>query len=256
MKSRCSAPRFGLNDIAPMQNLLIASLSADDRALIAPHLDRIDLRGGRQIASCDDATTGICFPETLVASVGEVLDNGSRLEIGLIGREGLIGWPILLGGRHPPHCGVVLLGGGTASTLPAAKLMDLCEHSRSLHLGLLRFVQSFTVQMGRTIVTNLRDGIDSRLARWLLMLHDRVDGDILPITHFELAGALNVRRASVTDWLHILEGDRALRCARGQITIRDRAVLEGVAGDCYGPAENTYRDLVADFGKRHGRPSG
>ena len=240
---------INVNQFRASRNLLLASLADDDFDLLSPHLTRIELRGGQRIASSASDVVRACFPETLVASVGEVMDDGSRFEIGLIGREGLLGWPILLGSAHSHHSGIAQLGGGTAMVMPAAALVDLCDRNRSLHAALLRFVQSFTVQMGRTIVTNLRDGIDKRLSRWLLMLHDRIDGDALTVTHGELSAALNVRRASVTDWLHILEGDQVLRCTRGQIVIRDRAALAVLAGESYGPAEASYRAHIGDFGK-------
>lgn len=238
-----------LTSTTASRNFLLAALPPDDLALVLPHLSRIRLNAGDRIAASASPVVRVCFPETLVASVGEVMADGTRFEIGMIGREGMIGWPALLGSAHSPHCGIAQLGGGTAFVMPASTLVGLCERSPDLHAALLRFIQSFTVQMGHTIVTNLRDGIDRRLARWLLMLHDRIDGDVLPVTHGELASALHVRRASVTDWLHILEGDRVLRCTRGQVAVRDRDALAAVAGESYGAAETSYRRLIGAFGK-------
>lgn len=231
------------------RNSLLANLSRDDLARMMPHLSRFHVAAGELIAASESAVVRVCFPETVVASIGELMPDGTRYEIGLIGREGMIGWHALLGSAHSPHAGVAQMGGGTALAMPAATLVDLCAQSATLNAALLRFVQSFTVQMGHTIVSNLRDGIDRRLARWLLMLHDRVDGDILAITHADLATMLAVRRASVTDWLHILEGERILRCTRGQIAIRDRQALVALAGEAYGAAETSYRRLIGAFGK-------
>ncbi len=231
------------------RNLLLQSLDADSLALIVPHLAPISLVGGDRIAASASPIQRVCFPETLVASFAEVLVDGSRVEVGVIGHEGLIGWPVLLGAAHSPHSGIVQLDGGEGLVVDAETLVDLCHSSRRLHAILLHFVQSFTVQMGRTIVANLRDPLDRRLARWLAMLHDRVVGDTLAVTHATLAVALNVRRASITDTLHILEGNRVVRCTRGQIVVRDRAALEALAGASYGPAEDAYSRLVAPFGK-------
>ncbi|MFD1788199.1 Crp/Fnr family transcriptional regulator [Sphingomonas floccifaciens] len=190
-----------------------------------------------------------CFPTSLVASVAEALDDGTRFEIGLIGSEGLLGWPSVLSFAPEPQTAIVQLGGGSALAIPTEALIDACSASETLHIAMLRFAHAFSVQMSLTIVANLRDGIEQRLARWLLMLHDRIDGDAMAITHGELAGALHVRRASITDALHVLEGERMLRCTRGQITVRDRAALTEIAGACYGPAETRYRMLIGDFGK-------
>ena len=235
--------------IGSTSNLLLQSLAPEGRAALAPHLSRLELRGGERIAGSAVGVERVYFPETIVASFAEEMPDASRVEIGMIGREGVIGWPILLGAAHSPHSGIVQLTGGSALVLPAATLIELCAHDRELHGALLRFVQSFTVQMGRTIVANLRDQIDRRLARWVAMLHDRVDGDTLAITHQTLADALNVRRASVTDALHVMEGEGVLRCTRAQVVVRDRSALEALAGPCYGAAEAAYSTLVAPFGK-------
>ena len=191
-----------------------------------------------------------CFPLSMVASVAEVLDDGTRFEVGLVGSEGMLGWPATLSFAPEMQAGIVQLGGGSALAIPTDALIAACTASQSLHVAILRFVQTFSVQMSYTIVANLRDGIEQRLARWLLMLHDRIDGDAMAITHGELASALHVRRASITDALHVLEGERLLRCTRGQIAVRDRGALAEVAGGSYGPAEMRYRALIGDFGKR------
>ena len=231
------------------RNLLLASLPAAELDLLTPHLRRISLRRGASIAASTSAMVRICFPETIVASFGETRRDGTRFDIGMIGREGLIGWPVLLGLHHSSHSGRVLLAAGDALVMPADILTELIDRHRQLHAWLLRFVQAFTIQMGQTIVANLRDDLAARLARWLLMLHDRVVGDILPVTHGELAAALHVRRSSVTDTLHIMEGERILRCTRGVVMVRDRAALTALAGESYGAAERSYRALVAPFGK-------
>ena len=104
--------------------------------------------------------------------------------------------------------------------------------------------------MGRSILSNARDALGVRIARWLLMRHDRVGGDELLICHDKIAFSLGIRRASVTDALHILEGERLIRCRRGRILIRNRRGLEAMAADSYGPPEACYRRLMGPFGKR------
>lgn len=231
------------------RNLLLRSLDPKSAALVAPHLMPVSLRGGDRIGESAVPVQHVCFPETLVASFAELLPDRTRVEIGMIGCEGIIGWPVLLGAAHSPHIGIVQLGGGDALTLPAPVLVGLCEAHPALHAELLRFVQSFTVQMGRTIVANLRDTIERRLARWVAMLHDRVDGDTLAITHQCLSDALGVRRASVTDALHVMEGNGVLRCTRALMLVRNRAALVALAGHSYGAAEDAYTRLIAPFGK-------
>jgi CRP-like cAMP-binding protein len=242
-------PSRSLRSLAVQQNLLLASLDPSDLQPMLENLEPVMVRSGSRFVSSVPEATQVCFPLTLVASVAALVDGGEAVEVGLVGREGMLGWPVLLGGHHAPHCGIAQLNGGEALMMSSDTLADLCDRHRSLHVALLRFVQAFTVQLGRTVVANLRDGLERRLARWLLMLHDRVEGDTLPITHVDLANTLRVRRASVTDALHVLEGNGVLRCTRGQVYVRDRLSLQVAAGESYGPAERSYSGLIAPFGK-------
>lgn len=234
---------------APRHNRLLGSLASEDFARLRPHLRRVDLSGGQCVSSLSNGHAVSCFPLSIVASVAETLGDGTRFEVGLVGSEGMLGWPPLLTYVPEPQTALVLMGGGSALAIATDELLAACGDRPSLHLAILRFVQSFSGQMAYTIVSNLRDGIEQRLARWLLMLHDRIEGDAMPITHGDLASALHVRRASVTDALHVLEGEHMVRCTRGQIVIRDRAALAAIAGDSYGEPERRYRALVGDFGK-------
>ena len=243
-------PTKRLEPLQRSRNLLLDSLDDGDQALLVPYLTRVELGGGECLLTLAEAGPVAGFPLTLVASTVEVMADGSRMETGLIGPEGVIGWPIALCGRHVAQAGNVQLDGGAILTLPLAVLPGLCAQSRSLHAAMLCFAQSFAVQMSHMVVTNLRDGIERRLARWLLMLHDRVPGDVLAVTHGELASALHVRRASITDTLHVLEGDRVVRCTRGQLTVRDRPALTALAGESYGQPEASYRALIGAFGKQ------
>ena len=253
MSNRTVAARvlmIGTGTTGRQGNRLLQSLHDDDITLLTPHLERVVVGAGETIASTDGDAALVYFPLTLVASVIQVMADGARFEIGLIGAEGVVGWSAALADAPSSLTGVAQMGGGTALVAQSSTVAALCRRSAALNDAMLAFGQSFSVQMSHTIVATLRDGIERRLARWLLMLHDRVDGDVLALTHGELAGALHVRRASITDTLHILEGGRVVRCTRGQLAIRDRAALVAIAGDSYGPAEASYRALIGDFGKR------
>ncbi|URW74654.1 helix-turn-helix domain-containing protein [Sphingomonas donggukensis] len=234
--------------VALQRNILTASLGAADAAMLAPYLCRVSVSGGMRLPG-GGVDAQVWFPETLVASICETLADGTQVDVGVVGSEGMIGWPVLLSDERVVHGSVARLDGGTALTMAADALVDLCDRRPSLRASLLRFVQSYTVQLAQTVASSLRDGIDARLARLLLMLHDRIAGDDLAVTHIELSAALNVRRASVTDWLHILEGDRIVRCTRGRIVVRDRVGLRAIAGASYGGAEASYSRLIGPFGK-------
>jgi CRP-like cAMP-binding protein len=176
----------------------------------------------------------------LLVGFREGSGQSASAQIGMVGREGMIGWPLLLGSDHSPLLGVAQLHGGTALAIDAHRLKQAGALSETLKDGLLRFVHNFMAQLANTIVSNAADPIERRMARWLLMVHDRVEEDAFGLTHDHVSSALHVRRASVTDCLHILEGDGLLRCMRGRIVIRDRERLQTLAGDSYGSVEAHY----------------
>lgn len=241
-------PAIQLSLVKSSKNILLQRLSPGCRALLEPHVERVQLVQGDMLIASGGAIEGILFPDTAILSLMEGVAQGKFTEIAVVGREGMLGWPALLGCDHSSHAAVCQVS-GTALRIPVALLMEACEQSPALWRALLKFVHLIIVQMARAIASHIQDPLDQRLARWLLMRHDRVGGDMLLIQHDEIAERLNVRRASITDQLHILEGGRLIRCNRGRVLIRDRPGLEAFAGDSYGVAEAQYRALIAPFGK-------
>lgn len=249
MHGRIKDPWEGLRG-----NLLLQSLGAHDALAIAPWLKRVQLRAGQCLGGERDPVALIYFPETLVVCLASGSGADDRYQLGLVGREGAIGCEALLGCPAFDQRAQVQLAGGTALVMPASRLIGLGSLNPGLAESLLRFSHVFAVQVACTLVSNLRDSLEQRIARWLLMFHDRHTHDDLRITHQALAALLNVRRASVTGVMHVLEGDRLLRCTRGQVQVRDRAGLELRAGHAYGGAERTYRAAIAPFGRAGSDP--
>ena len=216
-----------------VRNRLLLALSVQDASLLQPQLERVSLPVGTRLAEPNTPIQHVYFLEQGIASVVASTPQGRRIEVGLIGREGLTAPCALLGvGRSPHECFVQTLGAGLQ--ILADDLRRAMAASAALHQHLLRFVQAFMVQMGQTALANACHVIEQRLARWLLMCHDRVDGDDLSTTHEFLSLMLDVRRAGVTVTLQALEERGLITTKRGQVTVRDRAGLEGVAGDSYG----------------------
>jgi CRP-like cAMP-binding protein len=164
------------------------------------------------------------------------------VEVGLIGREGMTGLPVVLGDDRTPHSSYVQAT-GTAQCMPALDLANAMDKSRSLRDCLLKYVQAFGVQTTHTAICNARSRLDQRLARWLLMAHDRLGTDHMPLTHEFLSLMLGVRRAGVTEALQALKTKGLVAANRGQVTIQDRKGLERVAGTAYGIPESEYRRL-------------
>lgn len=112
-----------------------------------------------------------------------------------------------------------------------------------------RYVLSFQIQLAYALVSCAQHLMEARLARWLLMCHDRLRGDEISLTHEFMAMMISAQRSGVTVTLHTLEGAGMIRSTRGLVTIRDRAKLAELAGDSYGIPEARYRDLIGPFGK-------
>lgn len=238
----------GATDNAPGQaevgNLLLQRLGARDFDLLRPHFRRVALEVNSDLATAGEPITSLCFPEGAVAGFLDVLPDGRRLTVGLVGREGCVGWPLLMGYDRWPYDVSVRGESATALRIDADRFLVVADQSPELKTLLLRFAGTFTAQMGRTIVSNLIHSVERRTARWILLYQDRVRSEEISVTHEELGFMLGVRRQSVTDALHYLEGDGAIRSLRGRLTVRDRARLEALAAETYGFAEAEYRRLI------------
>lgn len=231
------------------KNLLIAHLADADYEMFEPHLERVPLKAGEVIARSGDPIEQLCFPEDAVVSIATSFDDGSLVQVGVVGICGMVGWPSLLGVREHAQRAKVEVGGGSALRIKADDFADCCARSPAAVELFRRFVHLFGFQVTTAAASNLRDSAETRLARWLLMCHDRLDGDEIVISQQHIGTMLGVRRATVTDTLHVLEGRRTIRSRRGRVWVLDRDGLEGVAGEAYGKAEALYRRLVAPFGK-------
>jgi len=181
---------------------------------------------------------------TGIAAVLDSLDGDRRYAVALVGREGFIGWPLLLGDGRWPHDVVMRAEHGTAMRLSASVLPEIFEKHPAIRDVLLRYVGVLMTQMARTIVSSLALSIERRMARWILLYHDRVCEDDICMTHEEFRLMLGVRRSSVTDALHKLEEDEAIKSVRGRVIVRDRERLLRLAGDTYGFAEAEYQRVL------------
>lgn len=225
------------------RNRLLASLVEDDVERLRPHLRPVELEMQMRLQIPHEPVAEVYFPETGIASIVAIGADDRRIEAGLFGRDGMTGTPILLGNQSSPNEIFVQLA-GTGLVMPGEALHEALGASPTLRTRLLRFVSVLLVQTSHTALANGRARIEERLARWLLMYHDRIDGDELVITHDFLSLMLGVRRPGVTDAVHLLEGQGPIRAFRGRIVIRDRPALETIAGGFYGVPEREYSRLI------------
>jgi CRP-like cAMP-binding protein len=230
-----SPSRFG--------NRLLAALSPADLKSLQPLLQRVPLRLRQELERPNRPIDDAYFPLVGIISVVAVQSKDTRVEVGLIGCEGMTGTSIVLGNDRSPHETYIQVQ-GEAERITAANLRDAMKASDSLRNVLLRYVQVFMVQTAHTAIANARTRVDARLARWLLMAHDRVRDNTLPLTHEFLALMLGVRRAGVTEALHSLASQKFIAAGRGEVVVLNRKGIERAAGDSYGVPEAEFRRLI------------
>jgi CRP-like cAMP-binding protein len=166
-----------------------------------------------------------------------------KVEVGLIGREGMSGLSVVLGNHRSPHA-TYIQAAGNGQCIRAIDLRKSMGASPSLRDSLLKYAQAFGIQTTHTAICNAQSRLDQRLARWLLMAHDRLGADYLPLTHEFLSLMLGVRRAGVTESMNALQKQELISTVRGGITIRSRKGVERIAAETYGIPESEYRRLI------------
>jgi CRP-like cAMP-binding protein len=205
-------------------NRVVARLSHSDIALLKPHLEPVDLPLSTVLETASQRIDSVYFIDLGFASV--VADGpGKRdIEIGIIGRECMTGLALVLGQDRARHTTYIQVA-GAGQRMSAAKLRQAIGRSASLHRALLQCVHAFLNQTTETALANGRSKNEERLARWLLMAHDRIDGDELPLTHKLLAIMLGVQRPAVTVAVQALEREGLIEAGRRAITVLDRRGL-------------------------------
>jgi CRP-like cAMP-binding protein len=213
-------------------NQILSRLSAADLGLLEPHLKPVDLPVHRPLEGRNKRIDHVYFIEAGFASV---VANGSGkpgIEVGIIGREGMTGLAIVMGQQRAPHDTYVQVA-GKGQQIRAAKLREADERSNTLHRTMLHYAHAYLLQTTATALANGRSKIEERLARWLLMADDRIDGDQLPLTQEFLSVMLGVRRSGVTTALQALERKRLIARKRGNILILNRKGLEKQSNGTY-----------------------
>jgi CRP-like cAMP-binding protein len=234
------------------RNHILRTLARSDLAALAPHLHPVRLPAGKVIEEPGKPIQAIVFLDCGFISVVARGKQDRRIETGFIGFEGMTGVPVILGDDRSPH-ETFVQAAGSGHCVETQDIQVLMRTHPGLREVFLRFALAYMVQTAHTALANGRARIEERLARWLLMAHDRMERPDLPLTHELLSIMLGVRRPGVTDALHRLEGYRTIRARRGVITILDRERLLEIADASYGLPELEYKRLLAD--PAHAHPS-
>jgi CRP-like cAMP-binding protein len=225
------------------RNRLLVSLSTPDLALLHPQLERVVMPLRYSLEKPNTRIEHVYFVEEGIASVVAFGTGERHIEIGLIGPEGMSGISILMNDHRSPNA-VYMQIAGHGFRIKTSEFKKAIAASDTLYSHFLHYTQYFMIQTSQTAVANGHAKLDQRLARWLLMAHDRIGQNSLSLTHEFLAIMLCVRRPGVTDALNDLESEKLIQASRGKITILDRKGLERRAGKTYGMPEAEYRRLI------------
>jgi len=228
----------------PFKNHLLGKLSQDVLARLRPHLRPVDLDLRQVIYEPNVPIEHAYFPEQGMISVVSLMEDGSSIEIGTIGREGVAGATLLLETNAVPYQFFVQLP-GQAQRLEASVFMEEAERSQEFRQLVLRYQSAFMTQTMQGVACNGLHSVQRRCCRWLLMARDRADSDDLKLTHEFLGLMLGVRRASVTEVLGPLQEAGLVRSNHGTISILDRKGLENGACECYRVIANQQKQMLS-----------
>jgi CRP-like cAMP-binding protein len=214
------------------QNRLLRALQLEDYAWLLPQLTPVRLGLKQQLIEANVPIRDVYFVREGVCSMIATEQEGGAVEVGTIGREGFVGLPVLNGADRMPYDVIVQIE-GDAWRLSADAFRRLVDEQPVVRRLLLRFAQTFADQVSQSVACNRLHTLEERCARWLLMTHDRVQGDTFELTHEFLSYMLGVRRAGVTVAMGTLQAADIVRYTRGRIAVLDRARLEEASCGCY-----------------------
>ena len=227
----------------PIHNQLLAALPVAELERWLPQLEAVEMTLGQVLYEAGDTLTHVYFPTNAIVSLLYVMENGSSAEIAVVGKEGIVGISLFMGGESTPSRAVVQ-SAGQAFRLESQHMKD--EFNRAgpvLHL-LLRYTQALITQMSQTAVCNRHHTLDQQLCRWLLLSLDRVQGNELLMTQELIANMLGVRREGVTESALKLQQAGLIRYARGRIVVLDRPGVEKRSCECYAVVKREYERLL------------
>ena len=216
----------------PQQNHLLAALSSEAFARIAPYLELVAMPLGKVLYESGDTMRYVYFPNDSIVSLLYVMESGASAEISVVGNDGMVGIALFMGGESTPSRAIVQAA-GTAYRMLGHRLKDEFNLHGDLMGMLLRYTQALITQMAQTAVCNRHHSIDQQLCRWLLLSLDRLPNQNLTMTQELIANMLGVRREGVTEAAGKLQRLGVIEYSRGQIRVLDRRRLEQLTCECY-----------------------
>jgi CRP-like cAMP-binding protein len=236
-------PFLEATDICMKRNHLLSYLTTADLELLKPHLEPIELPRLFQIETPHKPISHVYFPQDGIVSVVATIPRDHRIEVGIIGRDGLTGHSVVMGTDRNANSTFMQVA-GHGLRIRYEQFRAAMRQSESLRVRLLAFVNAFAAQASQTALANGRATLDVRLARWLLMAHDRMPGDRIPLTHELLSIMLGVRRPGVSLALSKMEEGGMIETQRSVIIVKSRTGLKKIAKGFYGVPEAEQERLT------------
>jgi len=216
----------------PFENRILAALSDEDREGLFPYLEQVSLRAGDVLFEPGERVRQIYFPLNSMVSMLAMMEDGTTVEAGVVGDEGVVGISVILGAETSSVQGLVQVA-GEALSIPAEKFMAEFKRGGQLQSLVLRHTHTLFTMVSQTAACNRLHTVEERLARWLLTTQDRVHSDEFQLTQEFIARMLGTRRSGVTVAAGILQSAGLISYRRGRINILNRSGLEDASCECY-----------------------
>ena len=234
-----------MGEVDRLGNRLLASLPEEVWCHWQPHLECVNMPLGQVVCESGCGLSHVYFPTTSIVSLLGVTESGASAEIAIVGRDGVVGISLFMGGASTPSRAVVQ-SAGQGLRLRANVLMAEFNQGGPVMRLLLRYTQALITQMAQTAVCNRHHCLDAQLCRWLLLSLDRLPGPDLVMTQELISNMLGVRREGVTEAALKLQKLGLIRYARGHITVLDRTGLEARTCECYAVVKREYDRLLPE----------
>jgi CRP-like cAMP-binding protein len=225
------------------KNQLLSALTPQEYESLSPHLEYTELSLGKVLHEMEEPIKHAYFPLSGTVSIVTVLRDGGSVEAGVVGNEGVVGMPLVLGTEAAANSRAQVQIAGDALKIKAAPFVNAFKRNERVRTLLLSYLHAFITQISQTVACNGMHRLEDRLARWLLSCHDRTSGDAMGLTQEFIAQMLGVRRAGVSVATTRLEERGLIRHKRGSIEILDRAGLEAASCECYAVVRQEYERL-------------
>jgi CRP-like cAMP-binding protein len=224
-------------------NRILAALEPEDFAALEPYLESVDLTRGQVLYEIGDIIRYAYFPHDAIVSLVNVMEDGGTVEVGIFGREGVLGLLSALVTREAFGRYVVQMG-GTASRILFERMDEVRNARPNLRQLIMRYGEALLAHTFQNVSCNAVHSVEARCCRWILSMHDRADQDTLPLTHEFLSEMLGVQRSTVSVVTRTLHTAGLIQQSRGGITVIDRLGLEETACECYGRIRRLYQRLL------------